>query len=247
MLRKDTIGDIWSKLEFDLSEICDLFHMPLETKKEAVGERISPANRKTGKKAEWRDTAPRWEDDELGVPVRAWLKLPYVDAIDQKSLQERLEAGKRLLVSVEQRIAARELTPELFHEWGLLNRWAGALQLVYYARPDVGRLREGSDNLGKHRRWFADYFLRIYKRGQMEHARSEMERFINAVFNDLSEGDERDWFSRFLSGSPSGYQKGAHRSLTRAFLEDLSVAEMKRLVKQPAGDIPSLNLDFPPP
>lgn len=238
-------GDIWSKLEFDLSEFRDLFNMFLETKQEAIGERISPGNRKTGRKAKWRDTAPRWEDDEHGRSVRAWSMIPYVDALDQESLQQRLEAGKHLLASVEQRIAARELTPELLYEWGLLNRWAGALQLVYHAKPDVGRLRESTDNLDAHKRWFAHYFLRIYKHGQMEHARSKMESFINTVFDELPEGDERDWFSRFLSDVPSDSQEGARR-LTGAF-EDLSATEMKRLVEQPAGDLPSLDLDFPPP
>jgi len=172
--------------------------------------------------------------------------IPYVDALDQEFLHERLEAGKRLLASVEQRIATRELTPELLHEWGLLNRWAGALQLVYHAKPDVGRLRESTDNLDGHKRWFAHYFLRIYRHGRMEHARDEMERFINIVVNKLPEGDERDWFSRFLSKSPSEILEGACR-LTDAFRQDLSATEMKRLVKQPTGDIPSLALDFPPP
>lgn len=237
-------GDIWSKLEFDLSEFRDLFNMRLETKEEAIGERVSRGNRKTGKKAKWRHTAPRWEAEDHGKSVRAWLIISYVDAIDQESLQECLEAGKRLLPSVEQRFAAKDLTPELLNEWGLLNRWAGAIQLAYHAKSDAGRLR-GNDSLEGHKRWYAHYFLRIYKHGQIENARDEMERFINTVFDELPEGDEKDWFKRYFSDSPSDFLEGARR-LTGAFRQ-LSAAELKRVVKLPAGDIPSLELDFPPP
>ena len=50
--RRDFIaGDIWSQLEFELSEIRDLMHMRLETRAEAIGERISLGDPKTGKKA----------------------------------------------------------------------------------------------------------------------------------------------------------------------------------------------------
>lgn len=245
MVASTFAGDIWSKIEFDLSEFRDLLQMRLETKEEAIGERILPANRKAGKKAEWRDTAPRWED-EHGKSVRPWLMIPYIDAIDQASLQECLEAGKRVLASVEMRISSRELSPELLHEWGLLSRWAGALQLIYQARPDVGRLREGTDNLDAHKRWFADYFLRVYRHGKLHEARDEMERFINTIIEKLPPGSERSWFDRFLSDEPSDYLENARR-LTGAFREDLSVAQMKRLIKQPADNIPALDLDFPPP
>lgn len=246
MTKPTLTGDVWSKIEFDLSEFRDLFHLRLETKVEAIGVKISPGNPKTGKKAEWRDTAPRWEDIEHGKLVRPELLIPYVDAIDQAELLVRLESGRQLLASIELRVASREMTPELLYEWGVLNRWAGAIQLVYHARPDVGRLREGSENLDKHKKWFAHYFLRIYKHGSNEEARDEMERFINQNFLRPPDGTNRDWFSRFLGDEPSERWGDGFTRLTKAFRE-LSAAEMRRLIKQPTDKIPSLDLDFPLP
>jgi len=239
-------GDIWSKIEFDLTEFRDLFHMRLETREEAVGVRVSAGNPNTGKKTEWRDTAPRWEDAEHGKSVRPWLLIPYIDAINQAELQVRLESGRQLLASVEQRVAGRVLTAELLHEWGMLNRWAGAIQLIFHAQSDVGRLREGSENLDKHKKWFAHYFLRIYKHGNNEDARDKMERFINQNFRRPPDGTNKDWFSRFLSAEPSERWGDGFARLTKAFRE-LSAAEMRRLVKQSTNDLPSLDLDFPPP
>jgi hypothetical protein len=155
-------GDIWSKLEFDLSELRNLFHMLHETKEEAKGQNISPR----GKKADWRDAAPRWEDDEHGEAIRPWLMIPYADAVDHEAIHEWLEAGKRLFASVEQRIAARELSPDLLHEWGLLNRRAGGLQLAYQMEPGARQLRAGDDNLDAQKRWFAHYYLRIQPRSK---------------------------------------------------------------------------------
>lgn len=75
--------------------------------------------------------------------MRPWLMISRMDPVDHESIQERLEAGKDLLASIEPRIASRELSPELLHKWGLLNRWAGALQLVYNMEPDARQLRAG--------------------------------------------------------------------------------------------------------
>lgn len=235
----------WTKIEFSLAEIRDLLRMQIESREDAVGKRIKP--RKKHKKAVWDDTTAPWPDEDLGLKVRPWLLIPYVDAIDQDMLNERLETAKRLLTSVEQRIATRELSPELLHEWGLLCGCAGALEIVYHARPDVGQLRQGFDNLHAHRYWFASYFLRIYRHGEMEESKDMMELFINSIFKELPDGDDKDWFGRFLSKKRSERWQGAYR-LTGAFRDDLSAADMKELIKRPAPqNIPSLNLDFPLP
>ena len=248
MLGKDVLvvpifaGDVWSKLEFDLSEFHDLFHMLHETKEEAKGRNISPRDQK----AEWRDTAPRWEDEEYGKPIRPWLMISHVDAVDHEAIGERLEAGKRLLASVEQRIAARDLTPELLHEWGLLNRWAGALQLVYHMEPDARQLRAGDENLDAHRRWFAHYYLMIEPRPKREAALEVMEQFVNTIVNGLPEGPERQWFSKFLGPVESDSLEGSHR-LTKAFREKLSVPDMEKLAVQPLDAVPPFALTYPHP
>lgn len=235
-------ADIWSRIEFDLSEFRDLFHMRLETKDEAKGRKF----RLRGGKAEWRDTAPRWEDEELGEPVRPWLMIPHVDAVDHEAIRERLEAGKHLLDSVEQRIATRELTPELFHEWGLLNRWAGAIQLVYHMEPDARQLRAGDDNLDAHKRWFARYYLQIQPRPRRDDALELMEQFVNSIIKGLPDGAERQWFLKFLGPSKSDSLAGSRR-LTKAFREKLSVPDMEKLAAQPLGAIPPFALAYPHP
>ena len=235
-------GDIWSKLEFDLSEFRDMFHMLHETKVEAKGQNISSRD----KKADWRDTAPRWEDDEHGEAIRPWLMIPHADAVDHEAIRERLEAGKRLLASVERRITARELSPELFHEWGLLNRWAGALQLVFQMEPDARQLRAGDENLDAHRRWFAHYYLMIEPRRKRDDTLEVMEEFVNTIINGLPEGPERQWFSKFLGPVASDSLENSRR-LTKAFREKLSIPDMEKLAVQPLDAIPPFALIYPHP
>lgn len=246
MLGKDVMmastfaGDIWSKLEFDLSEFRDLFHMMHETKQEAKSRKAPLGNGKE----EWRDTAPRWEDEEYGEAVRPWLMIPHVDAVDPEAISERLEAGKRLLISVEQRTAAKELSPELLHEWGLLNRGAGALQLVYQMEPDARQLRAGDENLDVHRRWFAHYYLMIQPRLKRDDALEMMEKFVNSIVKSLSDDSERQWFSKFLGPVESDSLENSRR-LTKAFREKLSVSDMKKLEAQSLDPIPSFALSIP--
>ncbi|TPL54941.1 hypothetical protein FJ937_04685 [Mesorhizobium sp. B2-4-4] len=242
MNKNSGTDNIWTKIEFDLSECRDLFRMRLETKEEAKGQKISLSDGK----AEWRDGAPRWEDEEQGRPVRPWLLVPHVDAVDQKDLGERLAAGKRLLASVEQRIAARELTPELLHEWGLMNRWAGAIQLVFQMEPNARLLRSGDDNLDAHKRWFAYYYRKIQRRPKRDDALELMEKFINSIVEDLPNGPEQQWFRKFLGPVKSDSLANSRR-LTKAFREKLSASDMERLDRQPLDAVPPFALDFPHP
>lgn len=234
-------GDIWSKIEFDLSECRDLFHMLHETKYEAKGKKIPLGDGK----AEWRDTAPRWMDDEHGASTRPWLMIPHVDAVDHEAIYERLKAGKHLLNSIEQRVSARELTPELIHDWGLLNRWAGALELVYQMEPDARLLRSGDDNLDFHKRWFAHYYLMIQPLPKREDALEVMEEFVNTIIKDLPDGPERQWFSKFLGSQDSDSLEDSRR-LTKTF-RGLSVRKMKKLATEPLDSVPAFALVYPPP
>lgn len=233
--------DIWSKIEFDLSECWDVFHMFHETKDEAKGEKIPLGGGKSG----WRDITPRWVDDEHGVSTRPWFMIPHVDAVDHENISELLEAGKHLLDSIEKRVTARELTPELIHDWGLLNRWAGALGLVYQMKPDARLLRAGDDNLDLHKRWFAYYYLMIQPLPKREDALEVMEGFVNTVVKDLADGPERRWFSKFLGSEESYSVENAYR-LTKTFRE-LSVPKMKELAAEPLASVPAFALVYPPP
>ncbi|NTF69772.1 hypothetical protein [Rhizobium rhizogenes] len=234
--------DIWSKIEFDLSELRDQFSMRHESKQEAKGQKHSV----DGKKADWRDTAPHWEDEEHGRSVRAWLMIPHVDAVDHEAVHERLEAGRRLLSSIERRVAVRELTPKLLHDWGLLNRWAGALQLVYEMKPDARQLRAGNDDLEAHRRWFAHYYLQIQPNRKREEAIEIMEEFINSIVNGLPLGPGLEWFSKFF-GPKKSISLEASRRLTKAFGEKLSVTDMEELDALPLDTVPSFALTYPHP
>lgn len=249
-------GDVWSKLEFDLSEFHNLFHMFQETEQEAIGKRISPANRKIGKKAKWAKTSPAWEDEEHGKLAYSWLMIPYVDALDQESLRERLEAGKRLLASVERRVAARELTPELLHEWGLLNRWAGALQLVYFSEGSAGRKRTAlaggnavSEASEAHKRWYAYYFLRIYKRAQWKQTERAIERLINAIVDGkipMPVGYDVKWFEAILQVDKP--KSPDYLRVKPAFRRrEFSTPTMKTLVAAGIEGIPPVDLEIPDP
>ncbi len=242
-------GDIWSQIEFDLSEFRDLMHMRLESEEEAIGEKISQ-----GEKTVWQDTAPRWEDPKIGVSVRPWLMIPYIKAIDQETLQLSLDAGKRLLVEIEPRIAARELSSELLHYWGLLTKWAGALQLVYFSKSDVGHQRSalaGGDarinDPRAHRRWFAHYFLKLYKRGNREKAEQAFEGLVNAIIDGPIEqpfGYDVKWFEAYLNlQNPNA---PAYGKLRPAFKE-LSAKRMRDLLVVGTEGIPPIDLEFPDP
>ncbi len=235
-------GDIWSKIEFDLSEFRDLFQMRLETLEEAKGRKIGL---KSGNKV-WRDSAPLWEDEEHGKAIRAWLLIPHVDAVDRKDIEERLKAGQRLIASVEQGITEREMSPELLHDWGQLNRLAGALQLVYQMKPDARQLRAGSKNLEAHKRWFAYHFLRIQQRKKRDDVLDKMEELINSIVGELPDGQEKQWFSEFLSPEMSDTLENARR-LTKAFRMDLSISKMKELNEPPLEDVPEFALQYPAP
>ncbi|MDX3978297.1 hypothetical protein [Shinella sp.] len=237
-----TNSDIWSKIDFDLSELRDLFHMLHESKQEAKGEKTL-AN---GKKADWRDTAPHWEDEEHGRSIRAWLMIPHVDSVDHEGIRERLEAGRRLLNSIEQRVAARELTPKLLHDWGVLNRWAGALQLVYQMEPDARQLRAGDNNLEAQKRWFAHYYLKIQPRPKRDEGIEMMEELINSIVQGLPSGPKREWFSKFF-GPKESISLEASRRLTKAFGEKLSVSDMEKLDALPLDFVPQFALAYPRP
>lgn len=235
-------GDVWSTLDFQLSELRDVFHMLHEAKHTAKGKKVPVS----GKKPEWRDTSARWEDDDHEQTIRPWLMIPHSDAIDHDTVGELLQAGKHLLESVSQRISERELSPELLRDWGLLNRWAGALQLVYNMEPDARQLRAGADGLDAQRRWFAHYYLKIQPQPRRDEALEVMERFVNEIVVDLPEGPERLWFMKFLGTVESDSLDGARR-LTKAFREKLSVPGMKRLAAEPLNVVPSFALSYPPP
>lgn len=150
------------------------------------------------------------------------------------------------LASIEQRIADRELSPELLHEWGLLNRWAGALQLVYQMEPDARQLRAGDENLDAHKRWFAHYYLTIQPRPKRDDALEVMEQFVNTIVNGLPDGPERQWFSKFLGPVESDSLEDPRR-LTKAFREKLSVPDMGKLAAQPLDAVPPFALAYPTP
>lgn len=239
------VDSFWSRLEFALGEFSDFLQMPLETSDEAIGERIAPAT--NNRKADWRDTGPRWVDEDHGRTVRAWGRLPFNDAVNRDFLKERIDAGKKLLPSVRRRVAARELSPELIQEWGQLCQCAGAVELVYFSESNTGRLREGSKNLEGHKYWYSIYYLRIYKRGRAEQAHDTMELFVNNLIRDAPGEADPHWLSQFLGPCPSQRWSDA-RQLSGKFRDDLSVASMKKYAGHPAPlGIAPLNLVFPPP
>lgn len=177
--------------------------------------------------------------------------IPYVEAIDQEALRECLDAGRRLLASVTERITVKELTPELLHEWGLLNRWAGAIQLVYLSELSIGHRRSALaggeakiEDAEAHQRWFAHYFLRVYERGRRSDAETIFETLITAILDgriNVPAGWDVKWFESYLM--PPKYT-----TLRPTFDEhSLSVRRMKELAAKGIEGIPPIDLEIPAP
>lgn len=243
----------WRRLSEALDLYSDWFRMRLETKEEAVGQRVPGIGK--GNPA-WESTSPQWYDDEIGMDVRAWNLLPYIDGLDQVKLNQLLSDGRSMIPSLSERIAARELTVGLMRDWGRFCALAGVLRSLDEHQSDVGHARSAEAG-GKavaseaHRRWFAHYFVRAYQRGQREIAEEKVERLIQDIIdNKLSVGQDYStlWFHRFLyinNFKPSNIK---FRKLRDAYKEhELSVKEMRRLVLKGTEGLPPVDLQFPDP
>jgi len=244
---------IWEKLRLRFSLFCDLVGwMQVETKEQAVGVRTDSLD--ADGKPIWQDKLPLWFDEELGMEVPAWGYIPYIDAIDQEELAARIAAAARLIPVLEQHFSLQVISLRFLADWGEFSAAAGVVQFVNCLDRNVGHGRSakaGTDvsSLEDHERWFAHYFLRIYRRGKMDECRDAMERFINAVVKGEAPvpSDERDWFKRFLNGEKQSDLDDDLLPLTGRFRDELSVVEMKRLLVRPTDDLRWLDLDFPYP
>lgn len=236
---------LWAKLQARFDELRDLFSMRPETRAEAFGEKRPSAK---GDKEEWIDTAPRWDGQ------RAWLLLPYIDALDQDAIVEQLEAGKELRDYISLCLQRRELSVSFLYAWGRFCTAAGLLERVYLSETNIGYQRSakaGGDAKyeisNAHERWFAHYFLRLYKRGNREQAEKAIENFINGIADGniaMPTEYELTWFEYFLDID----SKGGRSPLRDAFRErKFSVSTMKKLVAQGAEGIPPVDLEFPEP
>ena len=241
--------DYWESIEFALSEIRDLLNMRFETKIEAIGKPVLPPEK--DKAAKWKSAPPIWNDPEAGGPVRAWNLLSYVDALDQIDVLERFEVAASLLASVERRISARELSPSFLHEWGLLNRYAGAIDLIYHSETDVGRLRQalaGRDTseivTDEHLRWYSFCFLyaeaekiRLSENSKRKFVEDDVIWRIQRIIDgelELPSGYNVEWFRCFL---------GADGTLSWQFAQNrLSRPQMKKLVGKGTTGIPPIDL-----
>lgn len=135
-----TNSTMWQRMEMRFSELRDIVvRMRLETLEEATGRIVSPKTKK--RPAEWRDTAPRWYDPELGQFVRAWILIPYIDGVDQERLGDILNDARQRVPVLEKYFAARVPSVEFLYEWGLFCEAAGAAQLIYFSSTRPGRTR----------------------------------------------------------------------------------------------------------
>jgi hypothetical protein len=238
---------LWSRLELRFQESRDFFDMRLETRAEAVGKR---EKRPGSKKLEWQNTAPRWEDQ------KAWMLLPYIDALDQQRLQTLLVEGRKLVPTVSEHFEKRELSPRFLHDWGQFCAIAGALELVYSSETDVGHLRSAiaggaakTEDTEAHQRWFSHYFLKRYRRGERPAAEKAVVRLVNAIVDgdiELPAGYDVGWFEDFLIlDRARGVE---YASLRPAYGEhSLSVGRMKELIKAGTTGIPPIDLEIPDP
>jgi hypothetical protein len=221
--------------------------MRLETKAEARGHDEIPDNKHT---AAWVDDAPRWDGR------RAWMLLPYIDALDQVRLNEQLQIGRDLVQSIRERLKTRELSASFLHDWGRFRAAAGVLEFLFFSEPSVGHLRSALaggnariEEAEAHRRWFAHYFLRAYRRGRRGDAEKVVERLIVAIIDGtvgLPSGYRVKWFEDYLDLKDT--RAPTYATLKPAFNEhSLSVAEMKKLKATGSEGIPPIDLEIPDP
>ncbi|WP_273786276.1 hypothetical protein [Brucella intermedia] len=236
----------WSRIQLQFDSLSSLFDMRLETMAEAVGHEEEP----TGGKRRWVSDAPRWNGR------RAWLLLPYIDALDQARLREQIEIGRELIQSIHERLQKRELSSSFLHDWGRFRAAAGLIEFIYFSDTSTGHRRSAIaggkakiDDVEAHQRWFAHYFLRNYKRGQRKGAEKSVERLVNAIIDGkvaVPAGWDVKWFENYLVlDNP---KSPAYETLKPAFDEhSLSVTAMRKLVAMGAEGIPPIDLEFPDP
>ncbi|KNY14725.1 hypothetical protein AKG11_23100 [Shinella sp. SUS2] len=223
-----------------------LLDIKFETVDEAVGKEVPG---KTGKN-QWVPTTPRWGGE------RAWLILPYIDALDQKRLQEQFEIAMELAPLIREHIARRDLSPDFLDRWGRFRAACGLLEFLYHSETSVGHRRSAraggqakTQISEEHQRWFAHYFLRNYRRGKRPEAEQVVTKLINGIVDgNLDVGPHHDvkWFEHFLNIDDA--QADNYLTLREAYKEDgLPVKRMKELVAQGADGLPSVTLEFPDP
>lgn len=245
----DTMTDesFWRRMQLRFDVVSSLFDMRLETQTEAVGHEDA-----AGGKAEkvWVDDAPRWDGQ------RAWLLLPYIDALDQAQLQEQIDIGRGLVQSIHERLQKRELTPSLLHDWGRFCAAAGLIEFIYFSNTSIGHRRSAlaggkavTEYSEAHKRWYAHYFLRIYKRGQWKQTEQAIERLINAIIDaeiPVPAGYDAKWFEAMLQVEDP--KSPDYLRVRPAFRRrEFSTPTMEDLVATGVEGIPPIDLEIPDP
>ncbi|TGV08751.1 hypothetical protein EN816_32320 [Mesorhizobium sp. M8A.F.Ca.ET.173.01.1.1] len=238
----DAMSDesLWRRMQLRFDAYSSLFDMRLETETEAVGHEETSDNKKV-----WISDAPRWDGH------RAWLLLPYIDALDQARLQEQIDIGRALVQSIRQRLHKRELSPSFLRDWGQFCAAAGLVEFVYFSKTSNGHRRSALgggrariDGAEAHQRWFAHYFLQQYRRGRRKEAEKAFERLVNAIIEDriaVPAGWDVKWFEGYLT-APN------YTELKPAFDEhSLSVRHMRELAAIGIAGIPPVDLEIPDP
>jgi hypothetical protein len=235
-----TDESFWQRMQLRFDALSSLFDMRLETVEEAVGHEEAVDG-----KEKWMSDAPLWDRQ------RAWLLLPYIDALDQTRLQEQIDIGRSLARSIHERLRKRELSPSFLHDWGRFCAAAGLVEFIYFSNTSIGHKRSALaggkakiDDAEAHQRWFAHYFLQRYRRGRRKEAEEAVERLLNAIIEDrvaVPTGWDVKWFESYLM--PPQYT-----SLRPAFDEhSLSVRRMRELVAMGPEGIPPIDLEIPDP
>lgn len=243
----DTMTDesFWRRMQLRFDALSSLFDMRLETVEEAVGHEET-----IGDKEEWVSDAPRWDGH------RAWLLLPYIDALDQTRLQEQFDIGRGLVPSIHDRLRKWELSPSFLHDWGQFCAAAGLIEFIYFSNTSIGHRRSAlaggkavTEYSEAHKRWYAHYFLRIYKRGQWKQTEEAIERLIIAIIDGgipVPAGYDVKWFEAILQvDDPKSPDYLRVRPAFRR--RDFSTPKMETLIATGVEGIPPVDLEIPDP
>lgn len=226
--------DHWQFIEDRFNELNRLISsIRLETKEQAVRQRQG---------VNTVDNGVYWYDNQIGVPVRSWLQIPYDPTRDEQHFQDIWQTAKSLATKVEKNIGDRNIDVEFLSNWGAFCQYASIVELEYLRdRPNLGYLKGGvRQSRDQHKLWFAHAFMQVRRNGDergdtvgrvLEHLYELLEK-DNFVESDFP----KKWFKEFFTGD----------DITRAFQDtQFSLDEIARLAKEPIDNLPKNS--FPTP
>lgn len=187
-----------------------------------------------------------------------WSLVPFRKTNDEGMLEYYLDEGRKAADGVGKLIEQRQMTGQLLFHWGKMTACHGFVLSAALANgTDLGHERAGAaaaraTNRDAQRRWFAQQYFRAELEGLSRPQRTDR---IAALVNWILENDppecrewETSWFEKLVNVEDDAASNPHYGQLYGAFSDKkLSQKDMKALLKEPADDLPPIDLKFPTP